>query len=97
MLQAVYSPSMLSCVKLTILLLYLRDFTIFRKAPVYEYPYPIVASDFASSVAGIYIQIFACTPQAKIGDLTLESGHCVNFGHNYALRFLPYAMSTVTC
>lgn len=77
-LQAVYSPALV-CVKFAILLLYLRVFPQnSRKLRIYTYV--IMAFVFAYSFAGFWVQIFACIPQAKIWDVTIQRGHCGMYG-----------------
>ena len=71
-----YSPALV-CVKFSILLMYLRVFPLSSRR-LRIYTYTIMAFVFAYSFAGFWIQIFACRPQAKIWDLKIKGGHCVN-------------------
>ncbi|KAI9716645.1 MAG: hypothetical protein M1812_005183 [Candelaria pacifica] len=74
--QIMYTPSIIA-VKWSILLLYIRIFpATARKFRICTYF--LMAFVFAYSFAGFWILIFACKPMAKIWDITIKGGQCVN-------------------
>lgn len=75
-MQMAYTPS-ITTVKWSILLLYIRLFP--SSARTFRIcTYALMAFVFAYSFAGFWIILFACKPMAKIWDLSIKGGSCVN-------------------
>ncbi len=93
LMQAMYCPA-ITCVKGSILLLYLRIFPSSAKA-FRICTYAVMGFVFSYAFAGFWISIFACTPTRRVWDIKLAQDHSGKSGICVDRNMLSVAVASL--